>query len=258
MIEVSIMMILGLVIGSFLNVCIYRIPEGQSINFPRSHCRWCNHTLGVLDLVPVFSYIFLGGKCRYCKKKISPQYACIELLNASLYGMAAYYFGLTAEGVMVCAFLSGVIVLTLIDIRYMLLPQSILGTMVGIGLLLRGVISYQQGTMAFFAQGIIGGIVGYGILYILYYAGLFLLGKEGMGYGDVRYLGVIGLFTSWQSVVLTLWIAAIVGALYGCIQLYIRKKSEPYPFGPYLSIGGVVSIFYGTQIMTWYMSLKGF
>ena len=105
MLEIAIAVVMGLLIGSFLNVCIYRIPEGQSINYPGSHCMNCNHALGVLDLIPVVSYLCLGGRCRYCKVKVSMQYMLIELLNAILYGFAINQFGLTAEGVMVCGFI---------------------------------------------------------------------------------------------------------------------------------------------------------
>lgn len=234
---------------------IYRIPEGESTVFPGSHCTSCGHQLGALDLVPVFSYLLLGRKCRYCKTKISSQYMCIELLNAAFYGMSIWHFGFNVQGIMACILGSFMLVLTLIDIRYMLLPTSIIKTGVVIGLVGRAVGSCLQQDMSFLMEGLIGGLVGYLILAALFWGSILILKKEGMGYGDVRYMGLIGLFTSWQLVLLTLFLASVVGAVYGIIQLYVRKKSEPFPFGPFLSIGSLISLFVGNQMINWYMGL---
>lgn len=255
MILLSVAFILGIVIGSFLNVCIYRIPEGESINLPRSHCQYCKHTLGALDLIPLLSYLALGGKCRYCKQKISMQYMLIEMLNGCLYVWAIANLGITTEGILACILISFIIVLTLIDMRYMLLPTNIIitGTVFALGV--RGGISMLHNDLSILLQGVYGGIVGYVIVAIIFYASLLILKKEGMGYGDVRYLGMIGCFTAWQSVLLTLFIASLVASVYGIIQLYVRKRSEAFPFGPFLSIGALICIFYADPLIRGYLEL---
>lgn len=253
--EVVIAMVLGLVIGSFLNVCIYRIPEGQSIHYPRSHCRWCKHTLGPLDLIPVLSYIFLGGKCRYCKKKVASQYIVIELINSLLYGMVIYWLGISMEGILACVLISSMLILSVIDMRYMLLPTKIIATSTALAFLIRAVVSLKTGDIHVVLEGVWGGLVGYGILLIVFYGALILTKKEGMGYGDVRYLGMIGSFTSWQLVLLIMFLAAVIGSLYGIGLLLIKKKSQAFPFGPFLSLGGLISMLWGDAMIHWYLLL---
>nr|WP_307990421.1 prepilin peptidase [uncultured Niameybacter sp.] len=246
---------IGLIIGSFLNVCIYRIPNEESINFPPSHCQSCKHTLEPLDLVPVLSYLFLGGRCRYCKEKISPQYACIELLNGIGWVYSFYHFGFTIEAILACCFVSVVIVLTLIDWRYMILPTEVIIFGCIVAILGKGALSYLHQDAMIIIKSLLGGALGYGIVALVFYIALWVLKKEGMGYGDVRYLGMIGLFTSPGLVFLTLLIGSIAGSIYG-IFLYARQKeSLEFPFGPFLSIGALISLFYGEQLIGWYLGL---
>lgn len=254
MVEVIVVMIYGLVIGSFLNVCIYRIPRGESISYPSSYCQKCHHPLKPVDLIPVFSYLLLKGKCRYCKSKISSQYIWIEILHSLLYGLTVYHFGLNFNAICICILISFMTVLTLIDIRYMLLPTSIIRIGVIVGIMLKVIEGFMTNDFNSLRIGIIGGVIGYGLLAILFWCSIIILKKEGMGYGDVRYLGLIGIYTSWETVLLTLFIASIVGAIYGIIQCYLRKRSEAFPFGPFLSLGTLISIFIGPQIVFWYMS----
>lgn len=249
------MIIIGLGIGSFLNICICYMTEGQSISFQKSHCRWYKRAVGLLDLVPVLGYLYLGGKYRYCKEKVSGQYMLIGLLNGLLYGITIYRFDLTVKGVLACLLISFMIVLTFIDIKYMLLPTDIILTGVCVALVIRGIGSYIEGEMNFFLQGIWGGIIGYGIMALLFFICMYLLKREGMGYGDVRYMGMIGIFTSWQAVLLTLFIGSFIGSIYGIIQLSVRRKSETFPFGPFMSLGALVSIFYGVRFTQWYMNM---
>lgn len=252
---ILILSILGFIIGSFLNVCIYRIPKGESINYPPSHCQHCKHRLSIFDLIPVVSWLLLRGKCCYCGEKISPRYMGIELLNGLGYGLAIVYFGLSIEGIMACGLISVVIVLTFIDIDHMLLPTGV--TLVGcvIALLGKGALSYVYQDWGYLVSGILGGLLGYGIFAGLFYACLWLLKKEGMGYGDVEYLGMLGLFTSPACVILILLISSIIGAIYGLILYGIHKESNPFPFGPFLSVGGLMAFFFGEQLIQWYFGL---
>lgn len=250
-----IIFLVGLLMGSFLNVCIYRIPNEESINFPPSHCQKCKHRLGVLDLIPILSYIGLRGKCRYCGEKISMQYLCIELFNGLAYLYCYYHFGLSIEMVLACLFVSVAIVLTLIDWRHMILPTGII--MFGsIGaLIIKVLLSFVHHDPRILINSVLGGLLGYGVVATIFYMAIKLFKKEGMGYGDVRYLGMIGLYTSPSLVFLTLLIACIIGSVYG-IFLYLRnKESVAFPFGPFLSVGAVLSLFYGESLMSWYIGL---
>lgn len=246
---------IGLIIGSFLNVCIYRIPLGESISYPPSHCQHCKHRLGALDLIPVLSYICLRGKCRYCGEKISPQYACIELLNGLGWVYSFYHFGFTIEAVLACIFISVVIVLTLIDWRYMILPTGVIifGSIMAI--LGKSALSFLHHDVSILIKSLAGGALGYGIVALVFYIAIWAMKKEGMGYGDVRYLGMIGLFTSPSLVFLTLLIGSIVGSIYGLVLYIKHKESLEFPFGPFLSIGALISLFYGEQLIGWYLEL---
>lgn len=248
-------LIIGLIIGSFLNVCIYRIPNEESINFPPSHCQHCKHRLDVLDLIPILSYLCLKGKCRYCEGKISSQYALIELINGLAYVYCFYHFGFSIEAVLACIFVSVVLVLTLIDWRYMILPTGVVifGSIVAI--LGKSALSYLHQDATIIIKSVLGGIIGYGVVALVFYLCIWILKKEGMGYGDVRYLGMIGLFTSPSLVFLTLLIGSVVGSVYGMMIYLKQKESLEFPFGPFLSIGALISLFYGENLIRWYFGL---
>lgn len=196
----------------------------------------------------------LGGSNRCSWKKVSSLHRLIELLSGLFYGVVIYHFGITVKGVMICALITFMGILTLLDIKYMLLPTKIIVMGACIALGVRAVGSYVDGNINFVLQGIWGGLAGYGILALVFFISMYLFKKEGMGYGDVRYLGMIGLFTSWQEVLLGLFIGLFIGSIYGMIQLKIKKNSEPFPFGPFMSLGAIISVVYGTRIMQWYMN----
>ena len=247
--------IFGLLIGSFLNVCIYRIPREESIVFPPSHCMVCEHGLGVLDLIPVASFCILGGKCRYCGAKISKQYPVVELANGLLYGVIFYQFGFGVDAIVYSIFASVMVVLTVIDLREMILPTKVIlfgGIVALVGSIIR---VYMYSDFSYLWSALLGGAIGYAFLAIPFYISIYGFKKEGMGFGDVRYLAMIGLFTSVKLVILIAFIAAILGAIYGGIQLAIKKTSLPFPFGPFLSVGAITSILYGEQLLDWYFNL---
>ncbi|MGL4363239.1 MAG: prepilin peptidase [Cellulosilyticaceae bacterium] len=244
--------ILGIIIGSFLNVCIYRIPNNERIDFPPSNCQSCKHRLGVLDLVPVISYVALRGKCKYCGDKVSMQYPLVELANGVGYVLAFLHFGISFQTLLAFAFISFVIVLTMIDAAHMILPTSIIVTGSIIAVALQVAISIENNDWMILINALIAGAIGYGVIALVFYLSFILLKKEGMGYGDVRYIGMIGLFTSPSLVFLTLLIGSIVGSIYGGVIYMRNKESVQFPFGPFLSIGGIISFFYGQVIITTY------
>ena len=247
--------LLGVIIGSFLNVCIYRIPKGESILFPRSHCIACGHTLGSSELIPIISYLFLRGRCKRCQSKISSRYIGIELFTGICFGMVYNHYGLSVETLLGCTFIAFAIVLTMIDWDEMLLPTSIIRWGIGVGLIERIFQAKVMGSWMILGNAIMGGIVAYLLLMLVYYGSKWLLKKEGMGYGDVRLMGFIGLFVGLHTLFIALLISSILASIYGIVLLKIRQNSEAYPLGPFLNIGGVCVFLWGNTILTSYLSL---
>ena len=253
--EFVFMILLGVMIGSFLNVCIYRIPAGESIIFPRSHCMSCGHTLGALELIPVLSYLGLRGQCKQCHHHISPRYMCIELITGMSFGYIYSLYGMSFQTLMGCTFFVFAIVLTMIDWDYMLLPTRIIYCGIGIGIIeyvVQGLLSKEWIGLW---QAMLGAVIGYGLFALLYYGSQWIFKKEGLGYGDVRLMGLIGWFVGVQQIGLVILVAALLASVYGIVLLKVRKSSAPYPFGPFLNMGACIAMLWGTPIMTWYLGL---
>ncbi len=244
----------GLVIGSFLNVCIYRIPREESIAFPASHCTTCGHPLHPLDLIPVFSYIFLRSKCRYCKSKISPRYMLVEMLHSLLYIVVAAYFGFSIETIMYCFLSSIMLVLTMIDFEHMILPTKIIlfGGIIGVILRITQYILYKDYTIL--TNSILAAVIGCASFYTIFYVSKALLKKEGMGFGDIRYITMLGIFLSPKLLIVTILLSSVIGSIYGIVQLYIVKASKEYPYGPFISMATFISMLFGDEIINWYLS----
>ncbi len=247
--------ILGLVIGSFLNVCIYRVPQKESISFPRSHCMKCGHVLGPLELIPVISYLVLGRKCKQCKQPISSRYMCIELLTGIGFWLIYYRYGYSIETLIVITFFCFALVLTMIDWDYMLLPTSIIRWGIGIGLMERLAQSLILDNWYILVEALLGAIIGYGLFVLVYYGSQWLLKKEGLGYGDVRLMSFIGLFIGLNYLFLMIVISCIGASIFGLILLKIRKSSKPYPLGPFLNLGAFIVIIGGNQLLASYLGL---
>lgn len=252
-----LVILLGLVLGSFLNVCIYRIPEQKSIAYPRSHCMTCNHALGPLDLVPVFSYLFLRGKCRYCKTKIVPRYMLVELLNTVAFVGIYLQYGASFDTVMYCTFTAFLITLTMIDFDHMILPTNIIvvGWFLGLGFICTRAL--LLGEVSYLWEPLLASALGYGIFYALFYGVIFLYKKEGLGFGDVRLMALLGLYTSVQFLFLIIFIASLLASFYGIAQYIKCKESKPFAFGPYLCMGAYLCVLFGSNILQWYFGLFG-
>ena len=244
-----------MIIGSFLNVCIYRIPEGKSINFPRSHCMKCGHVLGPQELVPVLSYLALGGKCKSCKASISPRYMCIEILTGIGFGTIYTIYGTSSQTIFHCIFLSFMIVLTMIDWDHMILPTRIIMWGTGFTLIIKLIEYSINREIVVLLESILGGLAGFLIFWLLYKGSIMILKKEGLGYGDVRLMGLLGLYIGIDYIFLMIIIACIVASIFGIIFLAINKESRPFPLGPFLNLGAFIIILYGDQILTLYMHL---
>lgn len=241
--------ILGLVIGSFLNVCIYRIPMEESIAFPPSHCAKCEHNLSPLDLIPVLSYIFLRGSCRYCNEKISIRYPLIESLNGILYLLIYLKFGLTLIALKYCILVSILIVIGMIDYdtQFVFTSTTIFGGIIAVTFIVIQAVVYKSGVIDL----ILGGAIGFGII------GLIVFFTKGMGEGDIEIAAVCGLFLGIKGISLGLFLAIILGGIAGIIvlALKLKKAKEKIAFGPFIAIGTLVSMLWGVEIIKIYWSL---
>ncbi|HHX62087.1 MAG TPA: prepilin peptidase [Epulopiscium sp.] len=253
MIEYVMVAVLGAIIGSFLNVCIYRIPKKESLNYPGSHCTSCKHNLRPLDLIPILSYVALRGRCRYCGAKISIQYPFIEMINGVLYILIYHYFGIGLTSAALGVLFSTLLTVAVIDYYTMRIPNSLIvfGTSVGIIYLMLQALYMKERIII--VQGIVGFIVGGGMIGLIIIFSLLVFKKDGMGMGDLKLLAMIGLFTGSKHAFFTIFIAVIVGSFYGILILR-RKKQELFPFGPFLSVGAVIGTLWGDVIWTIYMN----
>lgn len=239
--------IFGITIGSFLNVCIYRIPRGESIVTAPSHCMSCGQKLRWFDMVPVFSWLVLGGKCRNCKAKISVQYPMIEAANGILYVVICAVNGLTLVSLLYCLMASALLTLSLIDWRIYEIPLGI-----NIFLAVLGVAAAIL-DRDHFIQHLIGAVCVSGFLAILY----FLSGGRAIGGGDIKLMAACGLILGWQKIILSFLIGCIAGSLIHVIRMKVSKEGHVLAMGPYLSIGIILAALWGDTWIQAYLRLLG-
>jgi leader peptidase (prepilin peptidase)/N-methyltransferase len=244
--------IYGLLIGSFLNVCIYRIPKEESIAFPSSHCPKCNTSLKWYDNIPVFSYISLSGKCRYCKSKISPQYPLIELSNPIIYLLLFYKFNCTVDFIFYALIYSILIVITIIDLKEMIIPDSLVITIL-IFSILHKLLNYFINSSPVNLLNSIGGLILAGGFFIL----IILISKGGMGGGDATLIGSLGFILGIKNIFLTIFLSFILGAIISIFLLItkIKGKKDPIPFGPFIILGFTITLFWGERLINWYINM---
>jgi len=244
--------LMGLCIGSFLNVCIYRLPAAKSIVHPRSMCPNCDTLIPFYDNIPVFSYLWLKGQCRKCKIKISVRYPMVELLGG-LFALAAYLkFGLGFETLIYYLFMAALLAVTFIDIDHRIIPDVI--TLPGIPIGFAASFALPAIT---YKDSLLGILIGGGSLFLVAWLYTLLTKKEGMGGGDIKLLAMMGAIVGWQGVLFTIFVASLVGTLAGfAVMLKSRKGMKlAVPFGPFLSIGAIMYIFFGTQLIRWYFNI---
>ena len=245
---------LGLLIGSFLNVCIYRLPRGESIMWPGSHCPACGKALEFYDNIPLLSYLWLAGRCRACRSNISSQYPLVEAANAGGYLSILWTFGLTWTTVLYAILFSALLVVTVTDLTHKIIPNVV--TVPGIAL---GLIGAATVLPVGLIDALLGVAIGGGILWALAWASPYLFGKEGMGGGDIKLLAMIGAFLGWKPALLTIMIGSLTGSVIGIslIALRVMKRDEYVPFGPFLVLGAVISMFFAQPLLHWYQELLG-
>lgn len=263
----------GLIIGSFLNVCIHRLPRGESVVSPRSHCPGCNHLIAAYDNIPLLSYLLLRGKCRHCHARISPLYFSVELTTGLLFLFLYLIFGLTVALAKFAVLTALLVVLTVTDWQTRLLPDRVTFPGMILGLLFSQVTPVGDGggriLLALVAgmkevpwrldsllDSLLGAVAGGGLLYLLGELYFRFRHKEGMGLGDVKMMAMAGFFLGPKLVLLTIWLASISGALLGGSFILLSRRdwrSFELPFGCFLGVAALVTVVWGKNILYWYL-----
>lgn len=267
---IAFAVLFGLVVGSFLNVVIYRLPliltyqwrqecaelndqafteeKPPSIAFSRSHCPHCKEKLAAWHNMPLFSFLFLKGRCAFCDKPIAFRYPLVETVTGLLMGFLAYHYGWNWAFVAAAVLMCYLVVITLIDLDTFLIPDQLSLSLLWLGLFLSlfEVFITPQ-------QAIIGGLVGYLSLWLLFHIFKLITGKEGMGYGDFKLLAAAGAWLGYEMLIMVLMLASVSGLIIALVQRLMNKGETRIPFGPYLSIGFFLSLLYGDQLLHWYL-----
>lgn len=283
----TFVVILGLLIGSFINVVIYRLPiilkkrwqtdceeflddlnskneqdakkqdtlpKKYNLNTPRSSCPKCGHIISAIENIPVFSFLFLKGKCRECKTKISIRYPLIEILCSIIAFLVAWKFGVSSTTVAMTGLSWALVTLSVIDYDHQILPDEITLPFLWLGLLFN---AYFKVIPLY--DAVFGVIIGYMVFWSLYQIFKLLTGKEGMGYGDFKLLALLGAWFGWQSILMIILISSLTGAIIGItlILLKLQAKGRPIPFGPYLAIAGWIVLMWGENLKLFYFQYTG-
>lgn len=242
-----LVLITGCLTGSFLNVVIYRLPREKSLVLPGSKCPGCDNPIAFYDNIPVVSWLLLGGKCRNCKEKISIRYPLVELVTGILFLMVYNSFDIGYNWIFLSYFVSLMVVITWIDIDFMLILHSITYPSIVIGF----VYSYINNTLP---QSILGSIIGGVLFYLIAKISLLVMKKEGMGMGDVTFVALLGAWLGLTNLMGSLFISFLLGSLIGIVFLAVKGKSEHFPFGPSLAIGALITIITDNYLLNWYLN----
>ncbi|MBI2957045.1 MAG: prepilin peptidase [Acidobacteria bacterium] len=270
----TLVFVFGLCLGSFLNVCIHRLPRGRSIVHPRSRCPRCFHSIAAYDNIPLLSYLLLGGRCRHCRGRISAVYPLVELLTGVVLLLAYRQFGLSAPGLKAALLALALIVLTFTDLHYRRLPDAVTFPGIAAGFAFALWVPVGDGTAALALGGLglglpapralsvldalLGALLGAGLLFLLGEIFSWLMRVEGLGLGDVKLMAMVGLFLGFKLTWLTLFLGSLVGVAVGGLYIWLRKKKRRYrlPFGTYLSLAALVALFWGEPLVAAYLSLS--
>lgn len=251
-----IVFLFGSVVGSFLNVCIYRIPREKSIILPSSYCPSCNTPISIWDNIPILSYLILMGRCRSCRAKISLRYPLVEAVNGVFYIALLWRFGMGWHTLFYFAVVSALIVITFIDLDFQIIPDSITLPGILIGLIAGSLIlpdPFMRWSMLGYKASIIGGVTGFTLFYLVA-----VLSRGGMGGGDIKMMAMIGGIMGWKSVLLTTFLGSLVGSVWGIFLMIFKGKGRKtkIPFGPFLAAGAVTTLFFGQEIFSWYLRYR--
>lgn len=243
-----IVFLYGIVIGSFLNVLIFRVPRKENIAMTRSHCMSCGYQLKWYDLIPLFSFLALGGRCRKCKTRISVQYPLIEGLNGILYLVVYYRYGLSIDSLLYCLLFSALLTLSVIDFRTYEIPIGFNYFILALGLirLVTDLSNWLEYAIGLIAVSL--------VLYVIYRVS----GGAAIGGGDVRLMGATGLLLGWKLNILAFLLGCIFGSVIHLIRMRLTKADHVLAMGPYLSLGVMITVLWGNDFLTWYLRVLGF
>ncbi len=275
---VACVVVLGLLVGSFLNVVVYRLPkmlmrdwraqarevlemptkdveETFNLVLPNSSCPNCGHEIKPWENIPLLSWLFLRGKCSGCKQAISVRYPLVELACGVLSGVIAWQFGVSWEALAMLVLTWGLLAMSLIDADQQILPDALVLPLLWLGLILN-----SFGLFTSLPDALWGAVIGYMSLWSIFWLFKLVTGKEGMGYGDFKLLALLGAWGGWQVLPLTILLSSVVGALLGVIILRLQRNSysNPIPFGPYLAVAGWIALIWGDAITSSYLQFAGF
>jgi leader peptidase (prepilin peptidase)/N-methyltransferase len=246
-----IVFLLGLVIGSFSNVCIYRLPRNESLVRPGSHCPQCSKPIPFYDNIPIISYLLLKGKCRYCGQSIPPQYPIVELATGLFYLALYLFYGLQPIAIVYMLLCTLLIIISFIDLRERIIPDVLSVPFIIIGF-----------AFSFFLRNInpldslLGILAGGGSLLLIAIVGSKLFKKEAMGGGDIKLAAMLGAFLGWQLTLLSLFLGFFLGSVIGVLIIVTSKnKNDVIPFGPFIALGAMISMFWGQAILHWYLMI---
>ncbi|MBW8004361.1 MAG: prepilin peptidase [candidate division NC10 bacterium] len=253
--------LLGLVVGSFCNVCIHRLPQGESIVIPRSRCPNCRTSIKAHDNIPVLSFLLLRRQCRSCGHRISWQYPVVELLTGSLFALTIFRFGLSWHTGILWAFVAALVIVTFIDLEHQIVPDVITLPGIAVGLtwsvLAALLLTNDHGAPLSFSpptplDALLGMLVGGGILYLVA-----VFSRGGMGGGDIKLTAMVGALLGWRAALLTIFLGTLSGSVIALVLLASGKKSrkDPMPFGPFLALGAVLALFWGEELIAGYLRL---
>ncbi len=242
----------GACIGSFLNVCIYRMPAQKSVVSPGSACPSCGHQLSWWENIPLLSYVILRAKCRQCKSPISIQYPIVEFINGVFYVLIWFKYNEAVPALIYCLFFSALLAVTVIDLKHYIIPDSI--SVAGIP---AGIAASFFLPQLNWVDSLLGIVIGGGILYLVAWGYYAITKREGMGGGDIKLLAMIGAFLGWQAVPAVIFFSAAAGTVIGVAMMLISNKDRHYalPYGPFLAGAAVFYLFFGHEIIDWYLNL---
>ena len=271
-------LVLGLLVGSFLNVVVYRLPkmlmrdwrkqarevlempaqeEGETFNLvlPNSSCPHCGHEIKAWENIPVISWLFLRGKCSGCKEAISVRYPLVEIVSGVLSALIAWQYGVSWDTLAMLVLTWGLLAMSLIDADHQILPDTLVLPLLWLGLILNNL-----GMFTSLPDALWGAVLGYMSLWSIFWLFKLVTGKEGMGYGDFKLLALIGAWGGWQVLPLTILLSSVVGAVLGIIILRLQRQGygNPLPFGPYLALAGWIALIWGDAISSSYLQIAGF
>jgi len=244
--------IFGAVVGSFLNVCICRMPREESIVSPPSHCPQCNYRIRWYDNIPLVSYLLLRGKCRGCGARISIQYPLVELINGLLTLALFLRLGPSLTFIALFLFCSALVAITFIDLKHQIIPDEISLSGIVAGFAFSFFLPWQG-----WLNSLLGILLGGGSLLLVAYGYQWLTGREGMGGGDIKLLAMMGAFLGWKAIPFIIFTSSLAGSVVGLSMMLFQKRDSrlAIPYGPYLALGALLYVFFGRQLIQWYFNL---